>query len=49
MVTKSNNSISSYTSSYDVDNGAPTTYNETKMLMYHVIRKQTNDEPVYLN
>ena len=49
MVTKDNNQISSYTSAYDVDSGKEVLYNETRMMMYHVIRKQTNDGPVYVN
>ena len=39
MVTKNNNQISSYTSAYDVDAGEGVLYNETRMMMYHVIRK----------
>jgi hypothetical protein len=39
MVTKDNNQISSYTSAFDVDSGQEVLYNETRMMMYHVIRK----------
>ena len=49
MITKGNNSILSFSSAFIVDDGPELKYNETRMLMYHVIRKQTNDEPVYVN
>ena len=50
MIMRSDNKISSYTSAYDVDTSSGVNYNETKMLNYHVLRKQTaEDGPVYVN
>lgn len=39
MVTKNNNQISSYTTAFDVDKHGAVMYNETKMVMYWVLRK----------
>lgn len=49
MVTKDANQISSYTTAFDVDSLKAINYNETQMIMYHVLKKQTNEEPIFLN
>ena len=50
MIAKQNNQISSYTSAYNVDDNSGVNFNETKMLTYHVLRKQRREDgPIYLN
>ena len=50
MLSKTNNQISQYTAPYDVESSDGINLNETRLLTYHVLRKQTDgDGPIYLN
>jgi hypothetical protein len=50
MIMKLDNKISSYTSAFEVGSTTGVDYNETKLLNYHVLRKQkAQDGPIYLN
>jgi len=50
MFLRDNNSITTYSEYYDVEHGDGIHMNETKMFVYHVLKKQMdNDGPLFLN
>jgi hypothetical protein len=50
MFGKGNNQISSYKTAYDVNNLNGVHYNESDLVIYHVLKKESIlDGPVYLN
>ena len=50
MYMRDHNQISMYTEHYNVDEGDGIHFNQTKMQVYHVLKKQLeNDGPVFLN
>ena len=50
MLLRDNNNIKTYSESYDADLGEGVDFNQTSMLLYHVLQKQNdNDGPIWLN
>jgi hypothetical protein len=50
MFMRDNNSITTYSEYYDVEHGDGIYMNDTKMFVYHVLKKQSEDDgPLFLD